>query len=96
MGWEDRNGSKYFYLKTRIGSRVQSFYIGKSIRAYIIQAMMEKRQEEEETYRQMAAEEKERENELNRFHELANHLAGAVMILNGYHAHKGEWRKKRG
>ena len=96
MAWEDRQGSKYYYLKQRIGTHVKSLYIGNSVRAYILQAMNEIKREEDDAYRRMVAEEKERESEYNRFHELANNLVGAVMILNGYHAHKGEWRKKRG
>ena len=95
MGWEERNGRKYFYHKTRIGSRVYSFYMGKGIHAYNKRAMMENKQREEEVYRKLVEEEKKNDKKLNAYHTLVNQLADAVLVLNGYHTHKGEWRKKR-
>ncbi len=95
MGWEKRRGKKYFYHKTRIGSHVESFYVGNNILAYKLQAIMEKKRREEEAYRTMVEGEKKKDSELNACHELVNQLADAVLVLNGYHTHKGEWRKKR-
>lgn len=95
MGWEKRRRKKYFYHKTRIGPRVESFYVGNNILAYSIQAIMEKKRREEEAYRTMVEREKKRDSEIKAYHELVNQLADAVLVLNGYHTHKGEWRKKR-
>ena len=49
MGWENRKGGKYYYHKTRIGSRVESFYLGKSIQAYKLRAMMEEKRLEDKS-----------------------------------------------
>ena len=95
MGWEKRRGKKYFYYKTRIGPRVVSFYAGNNILSYKLQAIMEKKRREEEAYRTMVEGEKIKDSKLNAYHELVNQLADAVLVLNGYHTHKGEWRKKR-
>ncbi|MDO9545933.1 MAG: hypothetical protein Q7J07_04175 [Pelolinea sp.] len=95
MGWEERKGRKYYYHKTRIGSHVQSFYMGKNIQTYIIHSIIQERRREEEAYRTMVKNEKKKDNEINAYHELVNQLANAVLVLNGYHTHKGEWRKKR-
>lgn len=56
---------------------------------------MEERRREDETYRRMVEDEKKKDNELDAYHQLVNQLANAVLILNGYHTHKGEWRKRR-
>ena len=95
MGWENRKGGKYYYHKTRIGSRVKSFYLGNSMHAYKLRAVMEERRREDKAFRKMVEEEKKKDSELKAHHELVNQLADAVLILNGYHTHKGEWRKKR-
>ena len=51
---------------------------------------MEGRRREEEAYRTMVEDEKKKDSELNAYHELANQLANAVLVLNGYHTHKGD------
>jgi len=57
--------------------------------------MMEEQQREDKAFRKMVEEEKKTDKELNTYHKLVNQLADAVLILNGYHTHKGKWRKKR-
>jgi len=95
MGWEERNGKKYFYQKKRIGSRVYSLYMGKGKHAHNKQSIIEKKQSEEKVYRKLVEEEKKKDAELNTNHTRVNTLADAVLVVNGYHTHKGEWRKKR-
>ena len=44
----------------------------------------------EEAYRRMVEDEKKEGSELNTNHQLVNQLMNAVLVLNGYHTHKGD------
>ena len=90
MGWEERKGRKYISHKTRIGLRVQSFYLGYSIQMFKIYAVMEGRRREEEINPTMVEDEKNKDIELDAYHEFVKQLANVVLVLNGYHIHRGD------
>ena len=99
MAWESRNGRQYYYIKRRINGRVQSIYLGAGPMAELAaiqqeettQALKERRQTEQ------AAQDAEL-----RIDSLLDTLGGQVeailaewMQANGYHEHRGQWRRRR-
>lgn len=90
MGWEERRGRKYFYRKRWIDGRVQSEYCGRGALAEAAFALDELKRQAREEERQRAIDEG-----VDRACLLARHLIYAALLLNGYHMHRGEWRKRR-
>ncbi len=92
MAWETRNGQRYYYRKRREGKRVVSEYQGRAevaelsaqCDAYARQRREAERAEAEALDRMLA--------ELSSLLRLLTH---ATLIANGYHTHKGQWRRKR-
>ena len=99
MGWEDRGGRRYYYRKKRIGSRVFSEYVGAGWLAELEAEgdMMEReqRRRQQEEWEEMKAEVKALDRELDSVGDLTRCLTRAVLLLAGYHPHKGQWRKRR-
>ena len=99
MAWEERNGNLYYYRKRREGNRVVSEYVGKGAWIHAM-ATQEKRERDRLRYerwkqRQEIKEYEEMRNQLNRAMDSVRDLVQAALLLNGYHTHKGQWRKKR-
>jgi len=99
MGVEERKGRIYYYKKKRIGHRVVSEYVGGG--SLVLHAA---RQAEERTAAAAAAQklDKRKRQELMKIESEIDHifrwieaLSSSELILDGYHQHKGEWRKRR-
>ena len=103
MSWEYRGNNKYYYRKKRLGNRIVSEYVGRGEVAELIaatdvmnrnQRKMERKstdliiQNLKKTFLYSDKIVKEFENKVDTV--VKTHL-----ILNGYHQHKGEWRKIR-
>jgi len=99
MGWEKRRGKEYYYRKRRIGDRVLSEYVGTGPAAEAAAAIDELERLAQEEERQLFRQERERQRAIDgavdRACLLARHLIHAALLLNGYHMHRGEWRKRR-
>lgn len=99
MGWELRNGKRYYYRKSRHGRKVISEYIGTGEIAEIFLDLNEIDWAEQAHLRIMWKEQKEEIKRLNKdFTQLAkiiNGMARASLLISGYHSHKGQWRKNR-
>jgi len=95
MGWEKRNKHKYYYRKTRDGDKVRSEYLGNNLHSYIYSGYLHKQKIQNQKIQAQIKTEEAKERELNDIHQLLIALAEASLLLNGYHMHKGEWRKKR-
>jgi hypothetical protein len=99
MGWEDRNGRRYYYRKERDGERVRSVYSGRGETANLIaqfEAMQSDKREEQRLLARMERERvQEQDAELDALGELIRELAAATLIAHGYHQHKREWRRRR-
>lgn len=99
MGWERRRGSRYYYRKHRVGSRVVSEYMGRGHRAehaiFLAQMTHEREQqtkyEDELVQRQLL----EVEQQIDQGIERLDRLIRGYLVANGYRTHKGQWRKKR-
>lgn len=101
MAWETRKGSSgsYYTRSKRVDGRVVREYIGTGEVALEVAELdaieREQRQREKATFKV----EKEAQSEIDlRIEEESKHistLTDAILLVNGYHKHKGQWRKKR-
>jgi hypothetical protein len=100
MAWETRNGREYYYRKHRIGSRVISEYVGSGWLADLTAAADEQERDEREAERRAwnktKAEILSADHEVNQTMDTCHTLAKAILLVSGFHTHKGQWRRKRG
>ena len=99
MAWETRGNRSYFYRKERISGKVRSTYVGSGIEA----ALMERCENGRRELKQLEKEKLKRErikseaidNQINALSEINQSLVDALFLINGFHQHKRQWRKKR-
>ena len=99
MGWEQKGESKYYYQKYRVGIRVVSKYIGRGEIAELIAEEDYHRRTRKQMERHKHKREVEKERQYDQLADLIygrnTSVAKALLLINGYHTHKGQWRKKR-
>jgi hypothetical protein len=100
MGLETRrNGNVYYYEKRRVGDKVVSEYLGSGIIADLAQRRAEiertRREAEREKLKRHRMSMAEIDKSLDDFSRLCDALMTAELLLNGYHQHKGQWRRRR-
>lgn len=98
MGWESRGNGRYYYRKRREGRRVVSEYVSDRV-APLIEMMDVEERSERERLRQTARIQREQfrvasqaVDEVSRWVRL---MTEQTLIENGFHRHKGQWRKQR-
>ena len=92
-----RNG--YWYRSVRDGDQVRTEYLGTGPLAEAMATLdAVKREERQREWAAMRAE-REAQREIDRaidaVGDLVRVLTHAVLLANGYHAHKRQWRKRR-
>jgi hypothetical protein len=99
MGWEQRNGKRYYYRKTRQGRRVISDYVGTGEIASLLFAIDQDEYNEKMWERAKWKSQKDDfaqiEGQSQSSNLLIRGLVRAHFLLGGYHPHKGQIRKKR-
>ena len=99
MGLERRHNTVAYYRKERRGHRVVSTYVASGATAHMLAEMdaMTRRVAEEQRAQldQIIAESREVDAPGADLDELVRLLTRAAFLLNGYHRHKGQWRKRR-
>ena len=99
MPWQKIGDHKYYTRKYRIGDYVGTDYIGRGEIADLVAEEDEirraRRQMEIGKRRRMVEKERHYEQIANLIYERTTSIAKAMLLLNGYHPHKGQWRKKR-
>jgi hypothetical protein len=100
VAWEKRSGNLYYYQSERgEEGRVVKKYIGAGEIAELVAHADETRRQARETKQAREREELERMETLAapvlEIDEAADILARAHLIANGYHRHKGVWRRGR-
>jgi hypothetical protein len=103
MALERRGNNYYRYKKRRVGNRVVSEYCGGGQAANLQQLLdranrQDSDQEKESRRRTLEAEKRkqaEMDSELEHFSREAKALLDAIFLINGYHTHERQWRKKR-
>jgi hypothetical protein len=99
MGWENRNGKKFYYCKRRQGRRVISDYIGRGLVAEITAILLQEqcqdraahRMNQKRNFEQILTEDRD----LDTACELVRDLTRWILLVSGYHAHKRQWRRRR-
>lgn len=101
MAWESRKGKGAYYTRSRrYGGRVVREYIGSDETAKVIAYLdAQKRQElsaKQDAQREVQNQFDAIDSQVELLCELADDLARAMLIVAGYHQHKGsEWRRFR-
>ncbi len=100
MAWEGRRSRAYYYRSVRQGERVTKEYVGAGLIGQLTAGLDAERQAERDLKRQRRAAALEAwdvlEGPTRELDDLADLLAGAALILAGYHRHdRGEWRRRR-
>jgi hypothetical protein len=100
MGLEKRGNNLYYYRKRRIGSRVVSEYMGGGEWAHLVAHLdaLEREKQDEDRYslQRRRAEIMEGDKALAELERLIRTLVQGIMLAEGYHTHKGQWRRRRG
>src|SRR6476661_742211 len=100
MSWESRSNGTYYYRKTRVGTRVVSEYVGTgeiaSLAARLDELQARKRLYERFGIHLERAEVTKLYKTLDAVAREVNAVVAAYLVAEGYHAHKGEWRRRRG
>ena len=103
MALERRGNGLYFYRKERRGTRVVSIYSGGGDLAQCFYVLDQQRKEEarleKENKKRSFEKEKQSLCEIDSLIESFCHEAkafeDALFLINGYHVHERQWRKKR-
>lgn len=99
MGWEQRGNNRYYYRKRRIGRRVVSEYVGTGAAASLAEQRNRLARSRRDSRRQVAkdkrAEMDASEGELVALDKLISDLVSSILLTDGFHTHKREWRRKR-
>lgn len=102
MGLETRHGRTYYYKKRRVGNRVISEYCGSGEVGKLMflwdQLGREEDWSEKETKRRSFEAEKLKQDEIDQvidaFCQDAKVFEDALFLINGYHIHSRQWRRK--
>ncbi len=100
MAWEERGGRLYYYQSERDeNGRVRKRYIGAGETAELVAHNDETRRRVREATRDRGREELERIYTLSapvlEIDDAAEMLSRAHLVAEGFHRHKGEWRRAR-
>jgi hypothetical protein len=99
MAWEKRGNNRYYYRKQRSGRNVTSEYVGNGPLAQLISSLDQEEWEERSLVRTRWKKQKKEvltmDADLATIHELTISLVRAALLTEGYHPHKGQWRRKR-
>lgn len=99
MALESRGIHEYYYRKKRHGARVVSEYAGRGMLAELAAAIQQEQQaakqkawEKEHAKRQ---EFEQRGKPIYEFERLTWDIVSAALVEQGYHTHRGQWRKRQ-
>lgn len=99
MAWEKRGKRSYFYRKERVNGKVKSIYIGSGELAALLDYHDKDRRESKKFEKENQARERIKaeilDDEINALSEINQCLVDALFLINGFHQHKRQWRKKR-
>jgi len=100
MGWEIRNGRRYYYQKRRVGRRVVSEYVGGGFMgeaaAVLDEAARLDRVHEVEEFRELKSGDKARDEQIDNLIASIEDAIRAGLEQMGFHRHKRQWRRKHG
>ena len=90
---------RYYYRSKREGQHVRTEYLGTGVLALAIAVLDVEERERQGQERAAVRAEQEAQRTVDRKideeGDLVKALTQAALIANGYHKHKGQWRKRR-
>ena len=99
MGWEQRNGSSYYYRKERSGKSVKSVYVGTGLIAGLAADLdtndNAKKKAEREAFRREVERQNAIDSRIDEVCRMTEMLTRAALIASGFHLHRGQWRRRR-
>ena len=95
MSWEKRGDRRYYYRKRRVGDRVISEYVGAGDLGEIAAAADDLERDLRRAMREQRRADRALDAGVDEVCDLIRALTCAVLLVNDYHTHKGQWRKKR-
>ncbi len=95
MGWESRGSKKYYYVKYGQDGQVVSLYTGVGRVAEALAARAAGKRQQQREAEEAWAEYKKVGALLDDIRELTQILTQATLLAEGYHTHRGQWKKKR-
>jgi len=100
MGWETRNGNRYYYRKRRQGGRVVSEYVGSGDLAGLASELddieRQQREAERDEWRRQVQADRELDQEIAALAEQVKALTAAALLASGCHKPWRKWRVMRG
>lgn len=99
MAWEYRKAKLFYYRKKRVGPRVISEYLGQGLDAEEAAALdaedRAKRNRQRQALLEMHRLHQAEDQELDGFDKAVDLLITGHLLTEGYHQHRGTWRKSR-
>ena len=100
MTWETRNGRGSYYTRSkRVDGKVVREYVGAGPAALVIAELdaLDRKQRRQDQVMFKAEKEAQHiiDQKIDEESRLVKTLIKATLLVNGYHNHKGQWRKKR-
>jgi hypothetical protein len=99
MGWEQRNGKRYYYRKIRQGRRVISEYVGAGEVAESLLELDQFDRAQKTYFRSIWKDQKVEvtnlDKNINQLGKVFRSMTRASLLTSGYHPHKGQWRRTR-
>ena len=98
VGIERRGNQSYYYHKQRRGKQVVSIYCGGEFAKRIAgfqAAQRNARARQRLAERAIRADEERVDDSLKALEQMTRALVHGVLLAQGYHTHKGQWRKQR-
>lgn len=98
MAWEQRRKRRYYYRKRWINGGAMSEYVGTGTIAELASILDEAKRFEKEAlhqaWRQEQAEQNAIDHQLDDLGTLLSTYTKAILLVNGFHLHKRQWRKR--
>ncbi len=98
MGWETRGNGRYYYRKVRRGGRVVSEYIGAGPVAEALAGLdalgRDAAEHDRGVWSETVQAERRRASALAEVDAMTRALTAAVLIANGCHQHRRQWRRQ--
>ena len=97
MGWEKRGNNQYYYRKRREGEQVISEYVGSDQDQFTwaIATLDLAFDLEDQEHRRALQKTTRLDEQIKNLCDLLGKVTRGLLLAQGYHTHKGQWRKKR-
>lgn len=97
MSWEYRGNNRYYYRRRKVGGQIVWEYLGNGLAAEMAAEMDDTDRQQRQTaaaeWQAMVDDERQTVDQLAKVEDLVQTLTAGVMLANGFHTHRRQWRK---